>query len=118
MKKLYEDYDPTDDIINKGDSVSMDYRTFLNFTDGLGLRFNMIDAEIAYSSNDLELEFSDPLLVNPQDGILDIIINAHSFMRIKSKSIREVMGVSLKNNVLSADFATKEGNILTVWWYV
>lgn len=118
-KSIKEEYDPTDDIVNKGNSVSMDYETFIKFTDGLGIRFNTKDAKIVYLSNDIKMEFGDSVLVIPKDDILDIVVNAHSSMEIKSKFIEQVASVSLdKNDILRADFFTKEGNVLTVWWEV
>lgn len=118
-KSIKEEYDPTDDIVNKGNSVSMDYETFIKFTDGLDIRFNRKDAKIVYLSNDIKMEFGDSVLVIPKDDILDIVVNAHSSMEIKSKFIEQVASVSLdKNNILRADFFTKEGNVLTVWWEV
>ena len=117
-KSIKEEYDPTDNIVNKGNSVSMDYETFIKFTDGLGIRFNTKEAKIVYLSNDIEMKFGDSVLVLPKDDILDIVVNAHSSMEIKTKFIDKVASVSLKNDVLRADFFTKEGNVLTVWWEV
>lgn len=115
-KSLKEEYDPTDDIINKGNSVGMDYETFLKFAEKQDYRFNVTDATFHFAiNNNIKIDGRECSCIPSEDGIL--IIDNHSSIEIPRKDIDEVSGVSLNSkNVLRMDVFTKDGHVLTVWW--
>ena len=115
-KSLKEEYDPTDDIINKGNSVGMDYETFLNFAEKQDYRFNVTDATFHFAiNNNIKIDGRECSCIPSEDGIL--IIDNHSSIEIPRKDIDIVEGVSLNSkNVLRMDVFTKDGHVLTVWW--
>ena len=115
-KSLKEEYDPTDDIINKGNSVGMDYETFLKFAEKQDYRFNVTDATFYFGINgNIKIHGEECSCIPSEDGIL--IIDNHSSIEIPRKDIDIVEGVSLNSkNVLRMDVFTKDGDALTVWW--
>ena len=115
-KSIVEEYDPTDDIINNGNSVGMDYETFLKFAEKQDYKFNVTDATFYFGINsNIKIEGRVCSCIPSEDGIL--IIDNHSSIEIPRKDIDEVSGVSLNSkNVLRMDVFTKDGDALTVWW--
>lgn len=115
-KSIKEEYDPTDDIINKGNSVGMDYETFLEFAEKQDYKFNVTDATFYFGINsNIKIEGKECSCIPSEDGIL--IIDNHSSIEIPRKDIDIVEGVSLSSkNVLRMDICTKDGDVLTVWW--
>ena len=115
MKNRFkESYDPTDDVFNRGLAVTMSLDDFITMIDNKGID---LDKHVCTS----ELRTSNiKSFVRKGEGYVDSIavqvLDKNSSIIIESKYIEEVRSVIFSKNVLSADFVTEEGSVLTIWW--
>ena len=111
--KFKESYDPTDDVFKRGLAVTMSLTDFIIMTDNLGINLSKHVSTYEFRTNDISVRGKSSTSVS--DNLIGGLGKDHSFS-IKSKDIEEVRSVMFDNNILSADFVTKEGNVLTIWW--
>ena len=114
MKNRFkESYDPTDDVFNRGLAVTMSLTDFIVMVDNRGINLSKHVSTYEFRTNDISVRGKSSTSVS--DNLIGGLGEDHSFS-IKSKDIEEVRSVIFDNNILSADFVTKEGNVLTIWW--
>lgn len=111
--KFKESYDPTDDVFNRGLAVTMSLDDFITMVDNKGINLSKHVSTYEFRTNDINVRGKS--LTSVSDNLVGGLGKDHSFS-IKSKDIEEVRSVIFDNNFLSADFVTKEGNVLTIWW--
>ena len=112
-KSLKESYDPTDDVFNRGLAVTMSLKDFNVMVDNIGINLGKHVSKFNLRTSDASVRGKS--FTSVSDNLIGGLGEDHSFS-IKSKDIEEVRSVIFDNNILSADFVTKEGNVLTVWW--
>jgi hypothetical protein len=112
-KNLKESYDPTDDVFNRGLAVTMSLKDFNVMVDNIGINLGKHVSKFNLRTSDITVRGKS--FTSVSDNLIGGLGEDHSFS-IKSKDIEEVRSVIFDNNILSADFVTKEGNVLTVWW--
>lgn len=110
---LKESYDPTDDVFNRGLAVTMSLTDFIVMVDNRGINLSKHVSTYEFRSSDISIRGKSSTSIS--DNLVGGLGKDNSFA-IKSKDIDEVRSVIFDNNILSADFVTKEGNVLTVWW--
>ena len=113
-KNLKESYDPTDDVFNRGFAVTMSLDDFITMVDnkGIGLSKHICTSELRTSNIKSFVRKGEANV----DSIAVQVLDKNSSIIIESKYIEEVRSVIFSKNVLSADFVTEEGSILTIWW--
>lgn len=113
-KNLKESYDPTDDVFNRGLAVTMSLDDFITMVDnkGIGLSKHICTSELR-TSNIISFVRKGEANV---DSTAVQVLDKNSSIVIESKYIEEVRSVIFSKNVLSADFVTEEGSVLTIWW--
>ena len=118
MKRLYEDYDPTEDIMN-GTTVNIKYEEFLDFIFDViypkyNKKLNSNNVMVYFGSNDMEIT-GDNCSVVLTDKKVEVL-NTNIDLNILTKNIKSVeVSLDIKTTVLRADFETNEGNVLTIW---
>ena len=114
MKNRFkESYDSTDDVFKRGLAVTMSLTDFIVMTDNLGINLSKHVSTYEFRTSDFSIRGKSSTGVS--DNLVGGVGKDHSFS-IKSKDIEEVRSVIYSNDILSADFVTKEGNVLTIWW--
>ena len=115
MKNRFkESYDPTDDVFNRGLAVTMSLNDFITMVENKGIKLSKhICASELRTSNIISFVRKGEANVN---FTAVQVLDKNSGIVIESKYIEEVRSVIFTNNTLSADFVTKEGNVLTIWW--
>ena len=111
--KFKESYDPTDDVFNRGLAVTMSLTDFIVMVDNKGINLSKHESTYEFRSSDISIRGKSSTSVS--DNLVGGLSKDNSFT-IKSKDIDEVRSVIFDNNILSADFVTKEGSVLTIWW--
>lgn len=112
--KFKESYDPTDDVFNRGLAVTMSLNDFITMVEnkGIDLYKHICTSELRTSNI--------KSFVRKGEGNVDStavqVLDKNSSIVIESKYIEEVRSVIFSKNVLSADFVTEEGSVLTIWW--
>lgn len=113
-KTLKESYDPTDDVFNRGLAVTMSLVDFITMVENKGIKLSKHICTYNLRTNNI-ISYG-----RSGEGYADStsvqVFTKNSSIVIKSKYIEEVRSVIFTNNILSADFVTEEGNVLTVWW--
>lgn len=112
-KSLKESYDPTDDVFKRGLAVTMSLTDFIVMTDNRGINLSKHASTYEFRTNDFSVRGKS--FTSVSDNLVGSFGKDHSFS-IKSKDIEEVRSVIFDNNILSADFVTEEGSVLTIWW--
>ena len=112
-KTLKESYDPTDDVFNRGLAVTMSLTDFIVMVDNKGINLSKHESTYEFRSSDISIRGKSSTSVS--DNLVGGLSKDNSFT-IKSKDIDEARSVIFDNNILSADFVTKEGSVLTIWW--
>lgn len=108
-----ESYDPTDDVFNRGLAVTMSLTDFIAMVDNRGINLSKHASIYEFRTNDFSVRGKS--FTSVSDNLVGSFGKDHSFS-IKSKDIKDVRNVIFDNDILSADFVTKEGNVLTIWW--
>lgn len=111
--RFKESYDPTDDVFNRGLAVTMSLTDFIVMVDNRGINLSKRISTYEFRANDFSVHGKS--FTSVSDNLVGSFGKDHGFS-IKSKDIEEVRSVIFDNNILSADFVTKEGNVLTIWW--
>ena len=111
--RFKESYDPTDDVFNRGLAVTMSLKDFNVMVDNIGINLGKHVSKFNLRTSDISVRGKS--FTSVSDNLIGGLGEDHSFS-IKSKDIEEVRSVIFDNNILSADFVTKEGNVLTIWW--
>lgn len=116
MKKngFNESYDPTDDVFNRGLAVTMTLDDFITMIDNKGIDLSKHGSMYEFRTNDINVR--GKTIITDVSNTLVQGINKNNVFVIKSKDIEEVRNVIFSKNVLSADFITEEGTVLTIWW--
>ena len=113
-KTLKESYDPTDDVFNRGLAVTMSLSDFITMVEnkGIDLYKHVCTSELRTSNIKSFVRKGEGNV----DSIAVQVLDKNSSIVIESKYIEEVRSVIFSKNVLSADFVTEEGSVLTIWW--
>lgn len=112
--KFKESYDPTDDVFNRGLAVTMNLDDFITMVENKGIILSKHECTANLRTSNVES------IVRKGEANVDSIavqvLDKNSSIVIESKYIEEVRSVIFDNNVLSADFVTEDGSVLTIWW--
>lgn len=112
--KFKESYDPTDDVFNRGLAVTMSLDDFITMVENKGIILSKHECTANLGTSNVQS------FVRKGEGNVDStavqVLDNNSSIIIRSKYIEEVRSVIFSKNVLSADFVTEEGSVLTIWW--
>ena len=112
--RIKESYDPTDDVFNRGLVVTMSLDNFITMIDNKGIDLSKHRSIYEFRTNDINVRGKN-MIVDVSNTLVQGIDKNNVFV-VKSKDIEEVRNVIFSKNVLSADFITEEGIVLTIWW--